>query len=360
MTATTQPTTTLPRRTVWSLLGIVIGFFLLVYLLRAVLLPFAIAGIIAYLLHPTTTRLTAQGIPRSGATLIALLASFLVIIGIGLLFVPIISAQVVSFKAMLPQYIEQFTAQLAPLLQHAQKYIDGKSLGDLPEVAKNQGGQVVAFVGDILKTLLSSGGALLSVVPLLFLTPVIAFYWLRDWQTMLDVIDSLWPRSLHTTISGLLAEMNQCVAGFLRGQLLVALVLGVFYAAALSLAGLEFGFLIGMLSGLLTFVPYVGTLLGGLASIGIAFGQFGLSEWPMVALIAGIYVVGQFLEGNVLVPKLVGDQVGLHPVWIFFALLTAGASFGFLGVLLAVPMAAALGVLVRFGVERYRRSALYA
>lgn len=350
----------LPRRTVWSLLAIVVGFFLLVYLLRAVLLPFAIAGIIAYLLHPTTTRITAHGIPRGVATLIALLASFLVVIGIGLLFVPIISAQIIAFKALLPQYIDQFSAQLTPLLQHAQKYIDGKSLGDLPEVAKNQGGQVVTFVSGILKTLLSSGGAVLSVVPLLFLTPVIAFYWLRDWQTMLNVIDSLWPRSLHATISGLLAEMNQSVAGFLRGQLLVALVLGVFYAVALSLAGLEFGFLIGLLSGLLTFVPYVGTLFGGVASIGIALGQFGLGNWPMVALVAGIYVVGQFLEGNVLVPKLVGDQVGLHPVWIFFALLTAGALFGFLGVLLAVPLAAAIGVLVRFGVERYRRSALYA
>jgi predicted PurR-regulated permease PerM len=204
----------------------------------------------------------------------------------------------------------------------------------------------------------SGGSALVSVFSLIVVTPVVAFYLIYDWHKMIRVADSWIPIHQRGTVHGLAREVDGAIAGFVRGQSAVCLILGTFYAIALTLSGLNFGLLIGLISGLITFIPYVGSMTGLILSLGVAVAQF----WPdytWIAMILGIFLLGQFLEGNVLSPKLVGESVGLHPVWLIFALLAFGYLFGFVGLLVAVPLAATIGVLARFALRRYLESSFY-
>jgi predicted PurR-regulated permease PerM len=198
-----------------------------------------------------------------------------------------------------------------------------------------------------------TGGAfVIGILSLLVITPVVAYYFIQDWPRIVRSAERLIPRSEHATVVGLARETDQAISGFVRGQTLVCVILGVFYAAALSAVGLNFGLLIGLLSGLVSFIPYVGSITGFVLATGIALAQFW-PEWIWVVLVMGIFLFGQFIEGNILVPKLVGDSVGLHPLWMMLALFAFGYLFGFVGLLLAIPLAAAVGVLVRFAVKRY-------
>ncbi|MGH7186923.1 MAG: AI-2E family transporter, partial [Pseudomonadota bacterium] len=205
--------------------------------------------------------------------------------------------------------------------------------------------------------LLSGGLALVNILSLLFITPVVTFYLLRDWDRIVKQIDALLPREHAETIREQARLVNETLSGFVRGQATVCFLLGGFYAVALSLAGLDFGLVIGLIAGALSFIPFVGTIFGFVASVGLAFAQF--DQWHRIAIVVAIFLVGQFVEGNFLTPKLVGDRVRLHPVWIIFALLAGAALFGFVGLLLAVPVAAVIGVLIRFAVSRYTASPLY-
>jgi predicted PurR-regulated permease PerM len=189
--------------------------------------------------------------------------------------------------------------------------------------------------------------------------PVVAFYLLYDWDRMVARADALLPRQHAETIRSLIAEISDVIAGFVRGQGLLCLFLGVFYAAGLVIIGLNFGLLIGLGAGLLSFIPYVGTILGFVIAVTVAFVQFS-PDWIWIAATVGVFVLGQFIEGNILQPRLLGGRVGLHPVWLMFALFAFGYLFGFVGLLIAVPAAAAIGVLVRFAVRRYLASPLYA
>jgi predicted PurR-regulated permease PerM len=211
-----------------------------------------------------------------------------------------------------------------------------------------------AFLGKVW----SGGTAVLAVFSLLIITPVVAFYFIVDWPRIVASLERLVPRSQHDTVVKLARETDAAIAGFVRGQTLVCVVLGILYAVALSAVGLNFGLLIGLLSGLISFIPYVGSITGFVLATGIALAQFW-PDWMWIGLVIVIFFTGQFIEGNILVPKLVGDSIGLHPLWLMFALFAFGYLFGFLGLLLAVPMAAAVGVLVRFGVDRYLHSPLY-
>jgi predicted PurR-regulated permease PerM len=189
-------------------------------------------------------------------------------------------------------------------------------------------------------------------------TPVVAFYLIYDWHRMIRSVDSWIPIQHRDTVRELAREVDAAIAGFLRGQTAVCLILGSFYAVALTLTGLNFGLLIGLISGLITFIPYVGSMTGLVLSLGVAVAQF----WPAygsILIVLGIFLVGQFVEGNVLAPKLVGESVGIHPVWLIFALLAFGYLFGFVGLLVAVPLAATIGVLTRFALRRYLQSSLY-
>jgi predicted PurR-regulated permease PerM len=275
------------------------------------------------------------------------------------LSVPLVQAQLGKLVDAAPRYVALLQERIQPLLVQAQDYLPPETLQSLQASAQEQSASILQRAAKLAQTILASSFQALSVLSFVFLTPVLLFYFLRDWDKMKATVRNLYPRYYYDQITEQMLAIDATLAGFLRGQLMVALVLATFYAIALSAAGLDFGFLIGIISGFLTFIPYVGSLVGGIASIGFALAQFGWTEWHHIAIIAGIYVVGQFLEGNVFSPKLVGSQVNLHPLWIMFALFVGGALYGFLGVLLAVPLAAVIGVLVRFAIRHYKASDLY-
>ncbi|HEY8565393.1 MAG TPA: AI-2E family transporter [Beijerinckiaceae bacterium] len=329
------------------------------FVLRDVLLPFVAGLALAYLLDPIADRLERAHFGRLGATLAILIIFVLVLVLAIVLVVPLIGHQLAAFSAKLPGIaarLQQLAAeQGGPLLER----IGGPdALADMQKSIGDIVGQGANWVGGFLKSLWSGGQAVISLVALLVVTPVVAFYLLIDWDHMVATIDSWVPLRHRETVRRLAREIDGAVAGFIRGQAVVCLLLGTFYAVGLSLIGLNFGALIGMSAGILSFIPFVGSLTGLLLSMGVAIVQFW-PDWTWIAATLAIFAAGQFIEGNILSPKLVGASVGLHPVWLMFALLAFGSLFGFLGLLLAVPLAASVGVLARYGLSRYLASPLY-
>ncbi|MEO3433520.1 AI-2E family transporter [Inquilinus sp. CAU 1745] len=338
------------------LIGLVV-LCLLLWLLSGMLMPFVIGMAIAYLLDPLADRLQRLGLPRWVATTLVLLLFAVIVILLLVLLVPILQNQIAQFIEALPSYRESLQNLLAPIIGQLRDQIAQQDFEEVRSAVGDYAGKALSWLGTALGGLWRGGLAVIDVVSILVITPVVAFYLLRDWDVMTDHIDELLPRRSAATIRSLAREVDRTLASFVRGQGTVCLVLGSFYAIALAFAGLDFGILVGLMSGILSFIPFVGTIVGFVASMGIALVQF--DSWTMWAVIAGIFVFGQVVEGNFLTPKLVGDSVGLHPVWVMFALLAGGSLFGFTGVLLAVPVAAIIGVLIRFFIGRYRASAYY-
>jgi predicted PurR-regulated permease PerM len=332
-------------------------FILALWLLSGVLLPFIAGMAIAYLLTPLTDRLERLGINRAVAALLIIALAVLAFVYLILLVAPILGGQLSSFIDNIPGYV----SKLQGLLNNPSRPWVQKLLGAGFNPDKNMGdlvSQGVGWLTTFLHSLWSGGRALVSLFSLVVVTPVVAFYLSYDWHRMIRTVDDAIPRNHRATVRELAREVDAAIAGFVRGQTAVCLILGSFYAVALTVSGLNFGLLIGLISGLITFVPYVGSLTGLVLAVGVAVAQF----WPdytSILTVLGIFLVGQFLEGNLLSPKLVGESVGLHPVWVIFALLAFGYLFGFVGLLVAVPMAATIGVLVRFALHRYRQSAIY-
>ncbi|MCP8939367.1 AI-2E family transporter [Alsobacter sp. SYSU M60028] len=333
-------------------------FALAIWVFRDILLPFVAGLVLAYLLDPLADRLQRLGMGRLLATLL-ILALFVMIFTVALLLlVPIVVTDLAAFLAKIPDYARQ----LQQLLARYGAPIAERFGGDLPDLQNSLGTFVsrgASWLGDLLTSLWSGGQALLGVVSLIVVTPVVAFYLLVDWDHMIATVDGWVPVRSRNTVRELAREINAAIAGFVRGQALVCLLLGTWYAVGLTLTGLNFGFLIGLLSGFLTFIPYVGSLTGLVLATGVAIVQF----WPdpvMIGLVLAVFFSGQFLEGNILSPKLVGHAVGLHPVWLMFALFAFGNMLGFVGLLLAVPLAATVGVLARFSLRQYLASPLYA
>ena len=265
--------------------------------------------------------------------------------------------QISGFIAKLPDYAVSLQALLTTENSYLPEWVSSQAvtLKDNFSTAIAQG---AGFLSKLFQQIWNSGKALVDIASLFVITPIVAFYLLLDWDDMIKKVDTWVPRNHVSIVRELASKMDYVIAGFVRGQGSLCLILGVFYAAALSLADLNFGLLIGLFAGLISFIPYVGSLIGLILSVGVAIVQF----WPdytMVLIIAGIFAAGQFLEGNILQPKLVGERIGLHPVWLMFALLAFAALFGFVGMLIAVPAAASVGVLVRFALERYLDSDLY-
>jgi predicted PurR-regulated permease PerM len=343
---------------VW-LLALAVVAALVLYVLRDVLLPFVAGLALAYLLDPLADRIQRLGLGRLGATLL-ILTMFVVFFVVTLVLVaPLIAQQLAAFIGKLPGYVARLQAliveQGGPLLE---RFGGPEVLADMQSSIGEFVGQGAAWFGRFLQSLWSGGQAIISIFALLVVTPVVAFYLLVDWDKMVAKIDGWVPLRHRETVRRLARDIDRAIAGFVRGQSAVCLILGTFYAVALEVVGLNFGALIGMVSGILTFIPYVGSLTGLVLSVGVAVVQFW-PDWTMILLTLGIFVFGQFVEGNILSPKLVGDAVGLHPVWLMFALLAFGSLFGFVGLLLSVPLAAAAGVLARFALERYLASPLY-
>jgi predicted PurR-regulated permease PerM len=345
------------QRQVYFWLAALAVVVLALWLLSPILLPFVAGAAIAYLLTPVTDRLERYGVNRLAAALIIITLVVLAFVYVLLLVVPILGGQLTSFIVAIPGYVSKLqgllTDQSRPWVQKllGAGFNPAASISDLVT-------QGVSWLTTFLQSLWSQGRALVSLFSLIVVTPVVAFYLMYDWHRIIHSVDEAIPRNQREIVRKLAHEIDAAIAGFVRGQSAVCLILGSFYAVALTVSGLNFGLLIGLISGLITFIPYVGSMTGLVLALGVAVAQFW-PEYTSILTVLGIFLVGQFLEGNLLSPKLVGESVGLHPVWVIFALLAFGYLFGFVGLLVAVPMAATIGVLARFALHRYRQSALY-
>jgi predicted PurR-regulated permease PerM len=346
------------RRQVLFWIGAAALFVLFLYVFSSILLPFFAGMILAYFLDPVADRLERLGLSRLAAT-IFILVCFLLALVLGLILViPILASQLADFIARIPDYF----SRLQDLLTNIDPALLGETIGVNPEGLREGLNSLMTqgagFLTTLFQSIWNSGRTLVDIAGLFVITPVVAFYMLLDWDRMVETVDGWVPRDHLHEVRQIATDIDRAVAGFVRGQGTVCLILGVFYAIGLTVVGLNFGLLIGLFVGLISFIPYVGSLIGLVLSLGVALVQFW-PEWQWVVAVAVIFFTGQFFEGNILQPKLVGKSVGLHPVWLMFALFAFGALFGFVGLLVAVPAAAAVGVLARFAVSRYLASPLY-
>jgi predicted PurR-regulated permease PerM len=335
-------------------------FLLLLWLLNDILLPFVVGIAVAYFLDPLVVRLQRMGMSRTWATTTVTIWAALIAVGVAMAILPPLFGQLQSLILSIPDYTVKAATSIQPLIEPLRERLGlpPLSMQELQSEVTQRAGQVLALAGTLAAKLAQGGLALFNLATLLFLTPVVTFYLLRDWERVVAAVDSALPLDHADTIRKLAHESNHAIAGYLRGQALVCLSLGTIYAVGLTLVGLQFGLVIGLIAGAISFVPFVGTFVGAVLALGMALAQFP-PDWVGVAKVAVVFVLGQMLEGNVLSPKLVGDRTGLHPVWIMFALMAGGVLFGFVGVLIAVPVAAVIGVIVRHFMRRYRESELY-
>ncbi len=338
------------RATFWLVLCLVLAGLL--WLLSDVLLPFVAGIALAYLQAPLADRLERMGMNRTLAALLIVVMIMVALLAVMLLVLPLLVQQLSQLAASLPEHITRVRGFLTEWLNWLQ---GGKSTVTLSEILK----QASAWLTTFAHSLWSGGKALVSFASILIIMPVVTFYLIVDWHGMLNVLDSWVPPRHREEVRQIARDIDAAISGFVRGQLIVCLLLGLYYVIALSLIGLHFALLIGIIAGLITFVPYIGSLTGLLVGTGVALAQFW-PDWKWVAGVVAVFLVGQFVEGNIIAPKLVGERVGLHPVWIIFAMFAFGYLFGFVGLLLAVPIAASIAVLFRFGLKRYLASPIYS
>ncbi|MEM6305541.1 MAG: AI-2E family transporter [Pseudomonadota bacterium] len=335
----------------WGIAALV--FALILWFLGNVLLPFVLGMAIAYFLDPVADRLEKMGLSRALSTAVITIIALMIFIIMALLIIPSLINQTANLIEIAPQLtrdlMEFLTTRFPALLDESSTL--RTSLTSLGATIQERGGQ-------LLEAALSSVSSIINVIVLFVIVPVVAVYLLLDWDRMVASVDEMLPRDHAPVIRQLAGDIDRTLASFIRGMGTVCLILGTYYAIALMIVGLQFGLVVGFVAGLVTFIPYLGALLGGALAIGLALFQFW-GDWVSIGLVAGIFVIGQVIEGNVLTPKLVGSSVGLHPVWLILALSVFGSLFGFIGMLVAVPVAAALGVLIRFAIDQYQQSLLY-
>ena len=343
-----------PVRTQAQVWAVVLGvFFVTLWAIGGVIMPFIVGGALAYFLDPVADRLQRAGLSRVAATALITLVALLSVVLLVLAVVPVLIQQSTGLIQSAPEITQRL--QIFLLTQFPEL---ADSTSTIRQSLAELGAAVQAKGVELVQSVVSSALGLVSVVVFMVVVPVVTFYMLMDWDHMIARIDAMLPRDHAPVIRRLAREIDMALAAFVRGQLSVCALLGTFYAVALMLAGLQFGLVVGAIAGAITFIPYVGSLVGGTLAIGLALFQFW-GDPLSIALIAGIFAFGQFVEGNILTPKLVGSSVGLHPVWLIFALSVFGSLFGFVGMLVAVPVAAAMGVFIRFGIEQYHSSLLY-
>lgn len=366
-TAPSQPAAAEPRpagpppasRTQRLLLlgGVALLAWVVLALFASILLPFVVAAGIAYFLHPLASRLARLGVPRgmaAGLLVLALIAAALVFM---FLLYPLIVQQVWLLIDRVPAYASHLRLWAGEVFLHLQQRLGRDAVNDrLRDLVTAQLGNALSFLAGALTRIVGGGFALFNVLSLMVVAPVVAFYLLRDWPRLVARLDAWMPRRYSATLSAQAREVDRILSAWLRGQAIYCVVLALFYAVALSAAGLDLGLIVGLFTGVLSFIPYVGAVTGGLVSLGLAMAQF--PDWQGVIRVGLVFVLGQCLEW-LIYPRLLGGRVQLHAVWVIFALFAGGAAFGFLGVLLAVPVAAAIGVVARFWLARYLASPLY-
>ncbi len=328
-----------------------------VYVLRSVLMPFVAGIIIGYLLDPWASKFEKWGMSRTWATILTILLVILILVPALIALFGIIDSQLGHFLGVLPQYLSSFLKKIEPVIAGLQDRFPALETEKVREAIRGNMDNTMKMVAGILRKVVSGGFAIVNIISLLLITPVVAFYMLRDWDAFVAKVDDLLPKHSKKSIEKQAKEIDGILSSFIRGQLSVCVLLGLFYAIGLYIVGLDLGVLVGFVAGIISFIPYVGSIFGFVVSLGIAFAQF--DTWMPIAQVVGVFMVGQFIEGNFLTPNLVGDSVGLHPVWIMFALLAGGVLLGFLGLMIAVPVAAIIGVLVRHAIINYKESSLY-
>ncbi|MES1990196.1 MAG: AI-2E family transporter [Pseudomonadota bacterium] len=347
----------LSQRQAMIWIGILVLVVAFLWLLSGILLPFVAGLALAYFLDPLADRLEALGLSRLSAVIIITVVSLIGFVAIAIVIFPLLYEQTVAFIQVAPEMLRGARAFLVEMSKGKLAHLLGESATIKKAVSGVTGGGISWFLS-FIPAIGTQGLALIGLLSLIFITPVVAFYMLLDWDNMVARIDKLLPQDHAEVIRKLASEINDVLAGFLRGQGLLCLFLGVFYATGLTLVGLRFGLVIGIVTGILSFVPYLGSIVGFVGSVAIACFQFW-PEYRMIAVVIAVFVLGQFIEGNILQPKLIGQKVRLHPVWVMFAVLAFGTLFGFVGALLALPLAAAIGVIARFAIRHYEASKLH-
>ena len=338
-------------------LGVVLIVVVALGLLQSILLPFVAGIVIAFILAPAVARLEGWGIRRSLASL-AVLIMFLV--GVALVFtllVPLIQGQAVTLIAKVPSLVTFLKNQFGEAMTLLQQQLPADQVAKLQDMVGAKIGEALSWLASLFQSLITSSIAILNIVSLVVVTPIVTFLLLRDWEKMVAQIDDYLPRQSLATVREQARIVSDMLVGFTHGQALVCLVLAIYYGTTLSFAGLDAGLALGLLIGVLAIIPILGGALGFVLALGLAASQYG--TWRAIIIVCIIFAVGQTVEGNLLTPKLVGDRIHLHPIWVMFALFAGATLFGFVGLLFAVPAAAVIGVLIRFALGRYRRSAVY-
>ncbi|MEM6811633.1 MAG: AI-2E family transporter [Pseudomonadota bacterium] len=337
-----------------GIIGLILGF---VWLFKSILMPFILGIVIAYLLNPLLKKFSSKGVKRTTGSLILVILFYLFLSTIIALAAPIIARESADLIEKFPDYIEAFLSMVQPYTAWFQENFGQGYADDAKDFLKQNINKILSVSGGIASGIAAGGQAFFGLLGIIILTPIVSFFMMKEWPAMTSWVEDLIPRQHETMIKDILKQIDQKLSGFIRGQITLSFVLALFYAVALSIAGLNYGFLIGITAGILSIIPLVGSTLGLIVSIAVAWFQSG--EISYVAIIGGIFVFGQIVEGNILSPKLLGDSVGLHPLWILFALMAGGALFGIVGMILAVPVAAIIGVFVSFAILQYKKTPLY-
>ncbi|HVW91441.1 MAG TPA: AI-2E family transporter [Devosia sp.] len=336
---------------------LIIGLFVL-WTFRGILLPFIVGIALAYVLNPLVNLIERSGLNRGWSATVVLLIVLAIIVGIMGLVVPMVTQQVIGLIFRLPGYVTDLRQLSNQWLPSLNAWFGADRVAQFETSLTDWLNNLPATTATITAYIASSGLTFISGLGIIIVTPVVAFYLLLDWRGMVNGVESLLPLEHKEEIRTILNEIDRSMSGVVRGQGSVVLVLAVYYAVALSLTGLSFGLAIGLITGLISFIPFIGFLTGFILSMIIATVQFW-PDWPWILVVLAVFVVGQFLEGNVLYPKLVGSSIGINPVWLMFSLFAFASLFGFVGLLLAVPLSAIAAVLTRFAVQKYKQSQLY-
>jgi predicted PurR-regulated permease PerM len=365
----------LPTQKQFQYWGVAAAIFIfLLWALGNVLTPFILGGAVAYLLDPIADRLEKLGLSRIMSTIVITVSALFIFVLLILLVVPTLIGQLGELISLIGRAVQDLPQTWEALKGWLTTRFPSLDLQDnfMREQLTALGSAIQSRGGDLVAALLNSAQGIINVAVLVVIVPVVTFYMLMDWDRMVAQVDDLLPRDHQETLRDLARQIDRTLASFIRGQGTVCLILGSYYAIALMLAGLNFGLIVGFIAGLISFIPYIGALVGGVLAFGIALFQWwGGTEvvdgetvelginWLRIGIVGAIFFLGQFFEGNILTPNLVGQSVGLHPVWLILALSVFGSLFGFVGMLVAVPVAAVIGVVARFLINEYKTGRLY-
>lgn len=338
--------------------GVLLFCGAMLYLLRSVLLPFVVGIVAAYFLDPLVNRLAKRNqLSRTLATIAVMSLFLLIMLPLVVLLGSAAVSQVADFMGNLPQYLSSFGAKVQTWVHQLQEYLPMLNFENVEQALQENFGESFKPALKLLRGILSNGFAFVNVLSLLLISPVVAFYMLRDWPKFTQKLMDLVPKKHKKLVQDGARQINRIISGYLRGQMLVCIILGSFYSLGLWLVGLDLGLIVGFLAGVISFIPYVGSISGFLMAMVLVITQYG--TLPKIAAVVIVFGIGQFLEGNFLTPKLVGENIGLHPVWVMFALLSGGVLLGLLGMIIAVPVAACIGVFLRYLLENYKHSRIY-